>query len=58
MKSSKGCNEWHKTSLDVGLSHQKQKTLMKIWLINKVILFQETLEYCDAIKLCYGKQEI
>jgi hypothetical protein len=22
-----------------------------------MIMFQETLEYCDAINICYGKQE-
>jgi hypothetical protein len=58
MKSNKGCDKWHKTCFDIGLSHRKQKTLMKIWFLNKVIMFQETLEYCDAINLCYGKQEI
>jgi hypothetical protein len=58
MKSSKGCNKWHKTCLNIGLSHQKLKTLVKISFINKVILFQETLEYCGAINLCYGRQEI
>jgi hypothetical protein len=58
MKSSKGCNKWHKTSLNIGLSHQKLKTLVKTWFISKVILFQETLEYFDAINLCYGRQEI
>jgi hypothetical protein len=58
MKSSKGCNKWHRTCLDVGLSHRKLKTIVKICFISKVILFQETLEYCDAINLCYGRQKI
>jgi hypothetical protein len=31
---------------------------MKIKFTNKLILFQETLEYRDAINLCYGRQDI
>jgi hypothetical protein len=30
---------------------------MKTMFVNKVIIFQETLEYQNAINLCYGKQE-
>ncbi len=30
---------------------------MKTKFASKVILFQETLEYQDAINLCYGRQE-
>jgi hypothetical protein len=30
---------------------------MKRRFANKVILFQETLKYQDAINLCYGRQE-
>jgi hypothetical protein len=33
--------EWKKTCIDVGLSHQKLKTLMKTKFVSKVILFQE-----------------
>jgi hypothetical protein len=35
---------------DVGLSHRKLKTLEKIRFASKVILFQKTLEYQDAIQ--------
>jgi hypothetical protein len=31
---------------------------MKTKFASKVIMFQKTLEYRDAINLCYGKQEI
>jgi hypothetical protein len=44
--------------LDASLHHQKLKTPMKTRFANKVILFQETLEYRDAINLCYGKHDI
>ncbi len=36
----------------------KTKPLMKIRFVNKVILFQKTLEHYDAINSCYGRQEI
>jgi len=44
--------------VDVGLSHRRLKTPMKTKFANKVILFQETLEYGDAINLCYGRLEM
>jgi len=56
-KFSKGGGEWKRTCLDVSLCHRKLKTPMKTRLTNKIILFQETLEYKDAINLCYGSQE-
>jgi hypothetical protein len=43
--------------LDAVLRHQKLKTLVNTKFISKVILFQEALEYRDAINLCYGRQE-
>jgi hypothetical protein len=42
---------------NVGLPHRKLKTPMKTRFTSKMILFQETLEYQDAINLCYGRQE-
>ncbi len=54
-KSSKGCNEWKWACIDVRLNHRKQKTPVKTKFANKVILFQETLEYQNAINLCYGR---
>ncbi len=56
-KSNKGQSEWKRACLDVGFCYQKLKTSIKTKLANKVILFQKTLEYKDAINLCYGKQE-
>jgi hypothetical protein len=56
-KFSKRCNKWHRACLDDGLAHQKLKTLVKIRFASKVILFQETLEYYNAINLCYERQE-
>jgi hypothetical protein len=54
-KSSKGRIEWHRACLDVGFSHRKLKTLVKIRFATKVIMFQETLEYHNAINLSYGR---
>ncbi len=31
---------------------------MKTMFANKVIMFLKTLEYRDAINLCYGRQEV
>lgn len=31
---------------------------MKSKFANKVILFQKTLEYINAINLCYGRQDL
>ncbi len=53
----KGCNEWQKACFNHGLSHFKLKTPTKTKFVNKVIMFQKTLEYRGAINLCYGKQE-
>jgi hypothetical protein len=51
----KGWSEWKRACLDASLYHQKLKTPMKTRFTIKVILFQKTLEYGDAINLCYGK---
>ncbi len=53
----KGFREWHRACLDVGLSHRKLKTPLMTKFVSKVILFQKTLEYCDVINLCHGRQE-
>jgi hypothetical protein len=57
-KSGKGRNQLKRACIDVKLNHQTLKTLMKTRFTKKVILFQESLEYWDAINLCYGRQEI
>ncbi len=57
-KFGKGNSDWQKACVNVGLSHWKLKTFVKTRFTSKVILFRETLEYWDAINLCYGKQEM
>jgi hypothetical protein len=54
-KSGKGCIKWHRACLEVGFSHQKLKTLMKIRFVTKVIMFQETLEYHNAINISHRR---
>ncbi len=54
-KFGKGQSEWKRACVDASLCHRKLKTPMKTKFANKVILFQETLEYKDAINLCYGR---
>ncbi len=39
-----------------GMQHCKLKTLVKTIFISKVIMFKETLEFKNAIILCYDKQ--
>ncbi len=56
-KFGKGHNKWQKPCLDVGISHQKMKILVKTKFVNKVIIFQKTLEYWDTINLYHGKQK-
>jgi hypothetical protein len=38
-KYDKGHSEWHRACLDVGFSHRKLKTLVKIRFASKVIMF-------------------
>ncbi len=52
-KSNKGRIEWHKPCHEVGMQHKKLQTSMKMHFISKVIMFQETLEYVNAINICY-----
>jgi len=37
---------------------ENKKTLVKTQFNSKMILFKETLEFKDAINLCYSKQTI
>jgi hypothetical protein len=39
------------------LQHWKFKTPIKTKFANKIVMFQETLEYQNAIDLCYRRQE-
>jgi hypothetical protein len=41
---------------EVGIQHKKIKTLVKTRFASKVTLFQETLEYVNAINICYTQQ--
>ncbi len=56
-KSGKGRQEWERACVEKGLQPQKLKTLMKIRFANKVIMFEEVLEFKEAILLCYGQQK-
>ncbi len=38
------------------MQHKKLKTLVKTHFISKVIIFQETLEYVNAINIYYMQQ--
>jgi hypothetical protein len=51
----KGRSEWKKARFDASLHHPKLKTPMKTKFANKILVFQETLEYRDAINMCYGR---
>lgn len=53
---SKGKKKWEKTSITSEMSHQKLKTPIKTRFVNKVITFEETLEFKQIILLCYGRQ--
>ncbi len=55
-KFNKRHSERHRACLDVGISHQKLKIVVNTRFARKIILFQETLEYHDAINLCYGRK--
>ena len=53
-KSGKGGAEWKKACIKAGLLARKFRTPVKTRFASKVILFQETLEYADAINICYA----
>jgi hypothetical protein len=42
----------------VGLAPRKLKTLVKRKFANKVMFFQETLEFANAINICYQRQNL
>jgi hypothetical protein len=35
------------------MQYKKLKTFVKAYFVYKVIMFQETLEYVNAINICY-----
>ena len=55
-KSRKGGREWKEACIDAQLRPRKLKTLVKTRFASCVILFQETLEYRNAINMCYGRE--
>jgi hypothetical protein len=57
-KSGKGKQEWFKFIKIPSITLENKKTLVKTQFDSKVILFKETLEFKDAINLCYSKQTI
>jgi len=57
-KSENGGAEWRKACIKVGLLARKLRTLMKTRFVSKVILFEETLEYADAINIWYEVQSL
>jgi hypothetical protein len=52
-KYNKSRQKWDKACIEVELPIWKLKTSMKTQVANKVVLFQKTLEYANAINLCY-----
>jgi hypothetical protein len=54
-KSEKGRKKWAKNYKDSLLCLQKLKTHVKTIFAFKAILFKETLEFKDAINLCYSR---
>jgi hypothetical protein len=44
--------------IKVGLLARKLRTPVKTRFASKVILFQKTLEYVDAINICYAAQSL
>jgi hypothetical protein len=53
----KGKQEWERASVEKGLWPRKLKTPMKIRFGSKLIMFEEVLEFKEAILLCYGLQK-
>lgn len=52
----KGMHEWKDVCHLVGFPTRIFKPLMKTWFTSHVILSHETLQYQDAISICYGHQ--
>jgi hypothetical protein len=51
-KFGKGWQEWDRAS---PLTTRKLKILMKTRFASRVVLFQKTLQYANAINICYYK---
>ncbi len=48
-KSNKGHQEWEKAYMKAGIPSKILKVPMKTCVASKVVLFQETIKYADAI---------
>ncbi|KAG0573230.1 hypothetical protein KC19_VG160100 [Ceratodon purpureus] len=57
-KSGVGRSEWNKACIEAGVPSRKLKTPVKTRFASKVVLFQEMLEYADAINICYRGQSL
>jgi len=55
-KFGKRRQEWEQAYSKNEMPHQKLKTLVKTRFANKVIMFEETFQFKNAIIICYGKQ--
>jgi hypothetical protein len=55
-KLGKGRQKWEKACVESGLWPRKLQTPMKMRFANKVIMFEEALEFKKTIILCYGRQ--
>jgi hypothetical protein len=53
---SKGKQKWEKTCITSEMLHRKLKTPIKTRFVNKVITFEETLEFKQILLLCYERQ--
>jgi len=51
----KGKQKWENACIENGMSLQELKTHVKIIFASKIIMFEETLEFKQAIITCYGR---
>jgi len=52
-----GRQEWEKACIECGLLLQKLKTPIKTRFASKVIMFEKTLEFKQAIITCYKRKK-
>jgi hypothetical protein len=55
-KSGKGRQEWESDYFASGMWHRKLKTHVKTIFTCKVIIFEKTIDFKNAIIFCYGRQ--
>jgi hypothetical protein len=54
-KFDKNRQEWGKACIECGLSPRKIKILIKTRFASKIIMFEKTMEFKQAIITCYGR---